>query len=110
MFISNIPYPMPQHMQYIRILNCKAFSIHVGSSDFEDVQSIQCSNNSVQISLFASIDDISLEIGDRINLMFRPEDPSVVQDIENNGEFIRDTATVNIIDINRKYNYVSVNL
>ena len=86
----------------------EVFFIHIGSSDFEEVQSIQCSNNSVRISLLASIDDISLEIGDRINLMFRPEDPSFVQDIENNGEFIRDTATVNIIDINRKYDYDSL--
>ena len=43
-------------------------------------------------------DRISLEYNDRILLRFIPFSFILIPDIENVGEYIRDTATVNIID------------
>ena len=46
---------------------------------------------------------MSLEYDDSIILVFTPDDPELIPGLEDFGEFIRDTATVNIIDDDSKY-------
>ena len=45
---------------------------------------------------------MSLEYDDSIILVFTPDDPALIPALEDFGEFIRDTATVNIIDDDSK--------
>ena len=48
-------------------------------------------------------DDISLEYDESIILRFTsPDDPTLFDDIEALGQYIRDTARVNIVDNDRK--------
>ena len=51
-----------------------------------------------EIRLFTSIDQITLEYDDRIKLIFTPNNPALIPGVEDVGEYIRDTAIVNIID------------
>ena len=51
-----------------------------------------------EIRLFTSNDHITLEYDDRIQLVFTPNDPALIPGVESVGEYIRDTAIVNIID------------
>ena len=51
-----------------------------------------------EIRLFTSNDQISLEYDDTVILRFNPAHPSLIPGVESIGEFIRDTATVNILD------------
>ncbi|CAI8047959.1 hypothetical protein GBAR_LOCUS26511, partial [Geodia barretti] len=67
------------------------------TSDFENLQPIRVTN-SAEIRLFTSNDEITLEYDDRVLLRFTPDNPSLIPGLEANGEYIRDTATVNIID------------
>ena len=46
----------------------------------------------------ATRDNISLEYDDTVILTFTPDDPSLISSLETAGEYIRDTATINIID------------
>ena len=52
------------------------------------------SSDNQEIRLFTRNDQITLEYDDRVQLVFTPNDPGV----EGVGEYIRDTAIVNIID------------
>ena len=48
-------------------------------------------------------DDISLEYNESIILRFTtPDDPNLIDDLATRGQYIRDTARVNIIDNDRK--------
>ena len=51
-----------------------------------------------EIRLFTSNDQITLEYDDRIKLIFTPNNPALIPGVEDVGEYIRDTAIVNIID------------
>ena len=55
---------------------------------------MQVSGGSATLSLFTNNDQITLEYDDRILLSFDPEFPNVIE----TGEYIRGSATVNIID------------
>ncbi|CAI8012408.1 hypothetical protein GBAR_LOCUS7955 [Geodia barretti] len=66
------------------------------TSDFERLAPIRVTN--AEIRLFAANDDITLEYDDRVLLRFTPDIPDLIPGLEANGEYIRDTATVNIID------------
>ena len=59
----------------------------------------------IAIQLFGRNDDITLEYNDTVILRFivNPGLASLIQQLETAGEYIRDTAIVNIIDENRKY-------
>ena len=50
-----------------------------------------------EIRLFTSNDQITLGYDDRIQLVFTPNDPALIPGVESVGEYIRDTAIVNII-------------
>ena len=69
----------------------------VGTSDFERLTPIRVTN-SAQIRLFATNDEITLEYDDRVLLRFTPDNPGLIPALEGVGEYIRDTATVHIID------------
>ena len=76
-------------------------SFDEGVSDFERLQSIRVTN-SVEIRLFAAEDANSLEYDDRVLLSFAPDNTGLIVGLEANGEYIRDTATVNINDSDGK--------
>ena len=69
----------------------------VGTSDFERLTPIRVTN-SAGIRLFTANDEITLEYDDRVLLMFTPDNPVLISGLEWVGEYIRDTATVHIID------------
>ena len=55
-------------------------------------------SDSEEIRLFTRNDQITLEYDDRIQLIFTPNNPALIPGVEGVGEYIRDTAIVNIID------------
>ena len=77
----------------------------VGTSDFAMFAPISVTN-SAEIRLFTTNDEITLEYDDRVLLMFTPDDPGLIPGLEGAGEYMRDTATVHIIDNDRKYQWV----
>ena len=70
-------------------------------ADLERLEPIRFTN-SAEIRLFASNDDITLEYDDRVLLSFSPANPALIPSVEATGEYIRDSATVNIIDNDSK--------
>ena len=74
----------------------------LGPSDFESLQPLSVEDNSAKIRLFTINDAITLEYEDSVILRFNPASPLLIPGVEGVGEFIRDTATVNIIDNDRK--------
>ena len=69
----------------------------VGTSDFERLAPIGVRNRA-DIRLFTDNDEITLEYDDRVLLRFTPDNPGLIPGLEGMGEYIRDTATVHIID------------
>ena len=59
--------------------------------------------NSAEICLFTSNDVLTLEYNDTVLLRFAPDSPLLIAGVENAGGYIRDTATVYIIDNDSKY-------
>ena len=51
-----------------------------------------------EVSLDASNDDVTLEIGDTVILRLDPTAANIVDLVEGEGQFLRDTATVTILD------------
>ena len=60
--------------------------------------------NDIDIQLFTRNDDITLEYADTVNLAFIINSglSGLIQQLEMAGEYIRDLATVDIIDNDRK--------
>ena len=73
----------------------------IGSSDFEPLMPISVMNNA-QVRIFTTNDFITLEYDDSIILIFTPDNPALIPTLEGFGEYIRDTAIVNIIDDDSK--------
>ena len=61
-------------------------------------------NDSIAIQLFSRNDDITLEYNDTAILRYivNPGLADLIRDLKAEGEYIRDTATVDIIDNDRK--------
>ena len=76
----------------------------VGNSDFERLIPIRVTNSAL-IRLFTANDEITLEYDDRVLLSFTPDYSALVPVLEGVGEYIRDTATVHIIDNDGKCVY-----
>ena len=72
-----------------------------GNSDFERLQPIRVTNIA-EIRLFAAEDAISHEYDDRVLLSFIPDNLGLITGLQAFGEYIRDTATVNINDSDSK--------
>ena len=73
-----------------------------GESDFQSLQPINFIN-AADIRLFITNDDITLEYDDKVRLTFNPDSPDLITDTENQGMYVRDTATVNIVDNDSEY-------
>ena len=54
--------------------------------------------NTTGISIVMVDDKITLEYNDTILLTFTPDDHNIITDVERKGEYVRNTATVYIID------------
>ena len=61
--------------------------------------------NKTEIRLFTSNDQTTLEYDDRVILTFTPDNPALIDGLEAHGEYVRDTAIVNIIDHNSEAAY-----
>ena len=53
---------------------------------------------SAEIRLFAANDEVTLEYEDRVRLDFNPTAADLITGLEAMGEYVRNTAIVNIID------------
>ena len=72
-----------------------------GQSDFESLMPISFVNET-EIRLFTSNDEITLEYDDRVILTFTPNNAAIITGLEAQGEYVRDTVTVQIIDSDSK--------
>ena len=59
-------------------------------------------NNEADVRLFTTNDQITLEYDDYVILTFTPANPAVITGLEGEGEYVRTSAIVNIIDNDRK--------
>ena len=75
------------------------FFMFIDDSDF---RVISYKDNGTKIDVMAHKDNVSLEYDDTVILTFTPDDPDLISSLETAGEYIRDTATINIIDNDRK--------
>ena len=74
---------------------------HAGAADFDEFYPLSITNYS-EIRLFTRQDFINLEYDDSVLLTFTPNNGALIPSLEAQGEYIRDTATVNIIDDDNK--------
>ena len=67
---------------------------------FSTTDQVITADNDIAIQLFSRNDDITLEYNDTVILKFivRSGLETLIQQLEAAGEYIRDTAIVNIID------------
>ena len=92
------------HFQVLFIVNLidtDHFCAYIGSSDFESLAPISV-ENVAEVRLFTSNDEIALEYNDRIILTFTPDNPMLIPGLDAEGEYVRDSATVHIIDDDSK--------
>ena len=76
--------------------------LHIlGTSDFEGISGITVSENRASIRLFTTNDQTTLEYNDTVILKFTTSS-NIIQLLEAQGEYLRDTATVNIVDNDSK--------
>ena len=59
---------------------------------------------SADIRLFTANDEVTLEYEDRVRLDFYPTTADLITGLEAVGEYVRNTAIVNIIDDDCKHN------
>ena len=59
---------------------------------------------SAEIRLFTANDEVTLEYDDRVRLDFDPSAADLITGLESLGEYVRNTAIVNIIDNDCKHN------
>ena len=72
-----------------------------GQSDFESLMPISFVNEA-EIRLFISNDEITLEYDDSVILIFTPNNAAIITGLEAQGEYVRDTVTVQITDDDSK--------
>ena len=91
----------PVALQVSEVMNILGTLIHflsIGASDFESLSEIIVGNNMAKVRVFTSNDQIALEYDDSVILTFTPDNPVLITGLEAQGEYVRDSATVNIID------------
>ena len=74
----------------------------IGLSDFEPIMPVSVSNQA-EIHLFTIDDTITLEYYDRVQITFSPSNDSLISDLDAEGEYIRHTTIVYIIDNDSKF-------
>ena len=78
-------------------------SLSIESTDFSLRDTpVTLAGGSADVRLDASNDDVTLEIGDTVILRLDPTAANIVDPVEGQGQFLRDTATVTILDNNCK--------
>ena len=66
------------------------------------LQSITVDGSMANIRFFTTNDEVTLEYEDTVILRFTPDSDRLIPGVESVGQFIRDTATVTIIDNDSK--------
>ena len=59
-------------------------------------------SDEAMIELHTSNDDITLEYDDTVILVFTPDEDDLIEFYEGEGEYIRDSVVVHIVDNDRK--------
>ena len=77
-------------------------TLYVGTTDFVTFSVTTVADNRATIPLLATNDGITLEYNDSVVMTFSPSIASRIQFPLDAGEFLRNTATVNIIDMDCK--------
>ena len=82
-------------------------SVYIDTRDFHPFSiptRVVTATDGISIQLFSVDDDITLEYNDTVILKFivDPDFADLIQEFEAAGEYIRDTATVDIIDNDRE--------
>ena len=70
--------------------------------DVATVSTESVNQTDIQVNVFLSEDDITLEYDDQFALLYIPELPLTIADVEPEGEFIRHNVTINIMDNDSK--------
>ena len=76
-----------------------------GSTDFFNILPVDVDvegNAKAMIDLRTRNDDITLEYDDTIILVFTPDEEDIIDFYEEEGEYIRDSVVVHIVDNDRK--------
>ena len=60
-------------------------------------------SSALEIRLFTANDEVTLEYEDRVQLNFNPTAADLIPALEDLGEYVRNTAIVNIIDNDSKF-------
>ena len=82
------------------------FSFSLGSTDFFNILPVNVDiddSDRATIELRTRNDDITLEYDDTVILVFTPDEDDLIEFYEGEGEYIRDSVTVYILDTDRKY-------
>ena len=74
----------------------------VSNTDFYRLSPVAVSRYGAEIRLFTAKDVITLEYNDRILLTYTPSNPGLIPGVEAEGEYVRNTAIVRIIDNDSK--------
>ena len=82
--------------------NLNSISLLIGSNEFETFNPVPVTDNQADIRLFTYNDDVTLQYDRTVILRFTPAISNFIDAVEAAGQFIRDTATVNIIDNDSK--------
>ena len=96
---------MSDTIYYTTICSVTTSYLLIGSSDFENLQPIAFENGT-DVCLFTIDDEITLEYEDTVILRFTPDSPAFIPTVEGAGEFIRDTASLHIVDNDRKSTFM----
>ena len=81
----------------------------IDSSDFFQFLPISFTS-SADITFFTKSDEITLEYDDRVELVFTPNDKGIISRFENEGEYVRNTAILKIIDSSCKLSCGTVDI
>ena len=80
-------------------------SFSLGSTDFFNILPVMVEvegSAEAMIELRTRNDDITLEYDDTVILVFTPDEDDLIEFYESEGEYIRDSVVVQIIDNDRK--------
>ena len=73
-----------------------------GDTDFYRLSPVPVASNGAEIRVFTANDEVTLEYDDRILLTYTPSAAGLIPGVEAEGEYVRNTAIVGIIDNDSK--------
>ena len=79
-----------------------------GDTDFERLNPVPVASNGAEIRVFTANDEVTLEYDDRILLTYTPSYSGLIPGVEAEGEYIRNTAIVGIIDNDSKQHCTTI--